>query len=87
MTVSKEGAAIGTTYLAIASPENGKMSILSDLAPNDDETRTRLGNAIRHLAGPNRPMHLVEVKVVSRVLTMDEATIAPPVHDIEHRAE
>lgn len=71
MRVSREGSDLGTTFLAVATAQHGKMNIIGDLEKDTEDMKSRLENAIRELAGPNQPMHVVRVQVISRALKID----------------
>jgi hypothetical protein len=73
----KDGAPIGTTFLAVATVEHGNMVILGDLVGKTADTS--LESACRDLASPGRPMHIVEVRVVARILRLDPGDIEPSV--------
>ncbi len=83
MKISREGSDLGTTFLAVATVQHGKMNIIGDLEKDTEDMKRRLENAIRELAGPNQPMHVVRVQVISRALKIERDEYSDPVQPVD----
>ncbi len=83
MKISREGSNLGTTFLAVAAVQHGKMNIIGDLETDTEDMKRRLENAIRELAGPNQPMHVVRVQVISRALKIEQDEYSDPVQPVD----
>lgn len=72
----EDGVPVDTIMLSVATLMHGKVVLLGDLRDNTPKVRDDLLSTMREQTTPGQPMHLVEVKVVARILqtTYDEKT-------------
>jgi hypothetical protein len=62
----EDGVPLDTTFLAVATVMHGEVMLLGSL--QDTSKKDELVAAMRDQVSPGRPMHLVEVKIVARVI-------------------